>query len=1041
MVQPSSSILAALVLALAACSSSSSSGSGPGTGGGGNSGGCALPPASSLTVVQATPASSATGVSVNTAVTLRFNTCLDLRTLGGITFTRYSSPVAFATSYDGATSTLTITPTAPLAWNTTYGVYMWSSLRGANGETIQATMLAATIFTTRATPDITPPTTTPSPPAGHYNTTLSVTLSCVDNVGGTGCAATRYTLDGSAPGAASPLYAAPIALSADATLRFASVDLDGNWEAPQTAIYVFDFIPPTVVAVTPGNGATGVPLDAVVTVKFDEAMNPATVGSGTLTAAPMLGNGGLPVATYDDASFTATWRPGRPLDCATTYTLTLAGAKDLAGNAIVAPVTWSFTTSSDCTPPVTTATPGGNSYTAAQSVTLGCADGTGSGCTRIVYTTDGTVPSPTNGTVALGASAGPIAVATGETVLRYYSVDLAGNREPMREERYAISTSGFTWAATASGIARGAGPVPARFYTRPALGTTYAFFRDPVSGRLWRATSRAVVFSDDGVAWTSCTPILTATKMTVPIYGVWARGGLVLAGTSDGLYGSIDGGMTWTMWLKPQIDYYTVARVGRIAGKDKDLFLATSAGLAMSHDSGRSWTWLGYPATVVRDVAYDPATAQLYVATSAGLLVSGDKGGTFTTYDTTSTPALPSSDVRGVAFTSSTIHVATSSGYVRMARDTNGLPTSAATLATPCAGGDTSILGVAASPTSVYLVTGQTFVTGSTAAFCVSTNGGTSFSPGWFKAPDQSTAIASTVYAEGTSVYVGYPPGWFLSTDGGATFTQKELQDAIADVAAAGGKIYAATGDGLAISSDGFRSFVLRKKLDGLKDSSVRRVAATGTSVYAATSWGLSISTNGGVSFGVPAFTFLNPPESVAVDGLTVYAGANTVVDRSLNAGTSWAQVLPPTSATTFLGGTPGVAVSGSRVVVGDSNQVWVSSDGGATFAAKGIAAGLAYNSASVWIQGVDLSGAATIWVASNYGAFVSTDGGATFVRPSATNLSPTTWVSGVHSKAGAPVYFDTDSGLGISTDSGATVVWMQATEGIQGVRATVYVP
>ncbi len=1041
MVMPRLSVLLTLVVALAACSSSPS-GSGSGTGGGGTSSACTLPPASSLTVVQATPASSATGVSVNTTVTLRFNTCLDLKTLGGITFTGYSSSVAFTTSYDGATSTLTIRPTAPLAWNTTYGVYMSSSLRGANGETINATLLAATTFTTRATPDTTPPTTTAAPPAGHYNTPVSVTLSCVDNVGGVGCAATRYTLDGSAPGAASPLYTAPIVLSANATLRFASVDLDGNWEAAQTATYIVDVIPPTVVAVTPGNSATGVPLDAVVTVKFDESMNPATVGSGALTAAPMLGTGGLTSATYDDASFTATWRPDRPLDCATTYTLTLAGAKDLAGNAITAPVTWSFTTSSDCTPPVTTATPGGGSYTVAQSVTLACGDGAGSGCARIVYTTDGSVPSPTNGTVVSGASAGPIAVGTGETVLRYYSVDVAGNREPMREERYAISTSGFTWAATTSGIARGAGPVPSRFYTRPSLGTTYAFFRDPVSGRLWRATSRAVVFSDDGVVWTSCTPILTATKMTVPIYGVWARGSLVLAGTSDGLYGSLDGGMTWTLWLKQQIDYYTVARVGHIAGKDKDLFLATSAGLAMSHDSGRSWTWVGYPGTIIRDVAYDPATGQLYVASNAGLLISSDKGGTFSTYGTTSTPALPSNDVSGVAFTSSTIHVATSAGYVRMARGANGLPTSATTIAIPCTGGDTSILGVAASPTSVYLVTGQPFVTGSTAAFCVSANGGTSFSPGWFVAPDQTTAIASTLYVEGTSVYVGYPPGWFLSTDGGATFTQKELQDGITDVAAAGGKIYAGTSDGLAVSSDGFRSFILRKKMDGLKDSSVRRVAAPGTSVYVASDWGLSISADGGVHFSVPAFTFLNPPESVAVDGTTVFAGANTVVDRSLNAGTSWTQVLPPAGATTgFLGGTPGVAVSGSRVVVGDSSQVWVSSDGGGTFTAKGIAAGIAYNGASVTVAGVDLSGAATVWVASSYGAFVSTDGGATFVRPLATNLPATGWVYGVHSRAGAPVYFDTDGGLGISTDAGTTVVWRTATEGIRGVRATVYVP
>jgi hypothetical protein len=46
-----------------------------------------------------------------------------------------------------------------------------------------------------------------------------------------------------------------------------------------------------------------------------------------------------------------------------------------------------------------------------------------------------------------------------------------------------------------------------------------------------------------------------------------------------------------------------------------------------------------------------------------------------------------------------------------------------------------------------------------------------------------------------------------------------------------------------------------------------------------------------------------------------------------------------------------------------------------------------------------------------------------------------------LESKAGAPTYFDTDAGIAISTDGGATITWRKATEGIQGARASVYVP
>ena len=47
----------------------------------------------------------------------------------------------------------------------------------------------------------------------------------------------------------------------------------------------------------------------------------------------------------------------------------------------------------DTSAPVTTASPAGGDYNAAQNVTLSCNDGTRSGCSKTYYTTDGSTPT------------------------------------------------------------------------------------------------------------------------------------------------------------------------------------------------------------------------------------------------------------------------------------------------------------------------------------------------------------------------------------------------------------------------------------------------------------------------------------------------------------------------------------------------------------------------------------------------------------------------------------------------------------------------
>ncbi|WZF20529.1 DUF4082 domain-containing protein [Nostoc sp. UHCC 0302] len=146
------------------------------------------------------------------------------------------------------------------------------------------------------------------------------------------------------------------------------------------ATYTPDTTSPTVTANTPTSGATNVNTVTSFTATFSEPINPATINSNTFE---LQSPGNLPIAatvTYDQASLTATLKPSSPLAISTTYNATLKGGateptvKDLAGNALAANFTWSFTTTS--TPPAqsiwnSSATPANPSFSDSNAVELG----------------------------------------------------------------------------------------------------------------------------------------------------------------------------------------------------------------------------------------------------------------------------------------------------------------------------------------------------------------------------------------------------------------------------------------------------------------------------------------------------------------------------------------------------------------------------------------------------------------------------------------------------------------------------------------------
>jgi hypothetical protein len=118
-----------------------------------------------------------------------------------------------------------------------------------------------------------------------------------------------------------------------------------------------DTTAPTVASTAPQDGA---PISTNAQATFSEAMDASTISGSTFTLKQ--GATTVPAAvTYDAGTKTATLTPSSNLLNNTTYTATVkggtSGVKDLAGNPLASDKTWSFTTAAGTTPPPPDTTP------------------------------------------------------------------------------------------------------------------------------------------------------------------------------------------------------------------------------------------------------------------------------------------------------------------------------------------------------------------------------------------------------------------------------------------------------------------------------------------------------------------------------------------------------------------------------------------------------------------------------------------------------------------------------------------------------------
>jgi methionine-rich copper-binding protein CopC len=118
---------------------------------------------------------------------------------------------------------------------------------------------------------------------------------------------------------------------------------------------------PTVVSTVPANNATGVAVNAPITVTFSEAMNSTTLGPAfTVTGGAFSGASGALSTNGEILTLT----PSASLSPGASYTVTVATtATSTGGLPLAAAYSWTFTTAASATPPTVVSTTPANNAT------------------------------------------------------------------------------------------------------------------------------------------------------------------------------------------------------------------------------------------------------------------------------------------------------------------------------------------------------------------------------------------------------------------------------------------------------------------------------------------------------------------------------------------------------------------------------------------------------------------------------------------------------------------------------------------------------
>ena len=318
-----------------------------------------------LTVTGNVPAAGASGVAATIQPRATFSRSIDAATLSATSFTLRSGaapPVPATVAYDDATRTATLSPSAPLAFGTSYTARLETTVHST--DDVGLTGPVTWTFTTAATPPPPPTITThlPASDAVSVVRTAATEATFSRDMDPVTLTTTSFTLtpQGGSPVNASVAYDSgtrtarltPLSTLQYATLYTARIagTVAAADQTPVGSDVAWSFTtqdpppPPTVIARAPADNAAYIARSATATATFSRDMDPATISSSSVSLA---GPSGVVTAavSYDPVSRVATVTPDGLLAGGTTYTATIQITVTAAdGTALASPVTWSFTT-------------------------------------------------------------------------------------------------------------------------------------------------------------------------------------------------------------------------------------------------------------------------------------------------------------------------------------------------------------------------------------------------------------------------------------------------------------------------------------------------------------------------------------------------------------------------------------------------------------------------------------------------------------------------------------------------------------------------
>jgi RHS repeat-associated protein len=309
------------------------------------------------------PSNGATAVPLNALITLDFSKPIDVISVSnGLQVESGGQPVSGAIALSNSDQLVTFTPQGGLAPNATYTVVISSQITDVGGlalsnpGTFSLTTGAASDTTTPSVMGVSP---TNSETGVPVNAVVQLYFSKP---------VVPWTVTGSTfliTYGINSVLAGTISVSTDgqtATLTPSGqlnsfttyyvqatsgiTDVEGHalssFGSSFTTGLAADTSGPTVLTVSPANGANGTPANIRVDLMMSAPLSAASVGSNAV----VLSAGGVPVTgtvTLNTSGSILTFVPANLLAASTTYTVTASGFTDQAGNAVV-PFTSSFTT-------------------------------------------------------------------------------------------------------------------------------------------------------------------------------------------------------------------------------------------------------------------------------------------------------------------------------------------------------------------------------------------------------------------------------------------------------------------------------------------------------------------------------------------------------------------------------------------------------------------------------------------------------------------------------------------------------------------------